>query len=237
MLMPMTGLTTADQMGGLAMRWLFFGNHNAGGAAQVCSRRRRHRRIHIHIRRHSVSMKRAGFHVTRQWKRGSQGELLVFADWRVRVIKLSGIVDRRSDCMYVRTIHLHGYMDICFRYRGGCDSKRATKTRSLQKNPKISPFRILMHCMTDGQNQIIDWYPLFWITGTWRHVKWYTECSSEGVVWIGSCWRVFDDKLFAMCIFVCSDNARTSNRFYWNKNMISDLDGVSFNWVRLIQTQ
>ena len=59
--MPMTQITASDQMGGLVMRRCareYGGNSDSGGDARV----RRHSRIHRC--RCSVSMKRAGFHVT-----------------------------------------------------------------------------------------------------------------------------------------------------------------------------
>ena len=37
----------------------------------------------------------------------SRGALLIRADWQVRVFGLSGLVDRLSECMSVRTIPLY----------------------------------------------------------------------------------------------------------------------------------
>ena len=48
---------------------------------------------------------------TGMW-RGSLGASFASTDWQVRVFWLSSIVDRPSDCLYVRTITLSGCMDI-----------------------------------------------------------------------------------------------------------------------------
>ena len=48
-------------------------------------------------------------------KRGSLGASFVSVYWRVRVIWLSGLVDRPSDRMHVLTINLYEYM-----YRRSC---------------------------------------------------------------------------------------------------------------------
>ena len=96
-------------MGWLVTRRCACGDHDDGGGARVLSRRRGRRS------RHSVSVKRAGFHVTGPW-RGFQGVLFVSEDWWVRVFWSSGPVDRPSDCLYVRTIPLPGCMDRRSRY-------------------------------------------------------------------------------------------------------------------------
>ena len=43
--------------------------------------------------------------------RGSLGSSFVSADWRVRVLWSSGILDRPSDDLYVRTITMSGCID------------------------------------------------------------------------------------------------------------------------------
>ena len=70
------------------------------------------RRICIRRRRCSVEWGRvqAGLHVTGTW-RGSLGASFVLAGWRVRVLWSYGLLDRPSDCLYVRTISLSGYME------------------------------------------------------------------------------------------------------------------------------
>ena len=47
---------------------------------------------------------------------GSLGGFLVLEDWQVRVFGKSGIVDRPSDRLYVRTIPQYGYMNRRYRY-------------------------------------------------------------------------------------------------------------------------
>ena len=66
-------------------------------------------------RRHSVSLKREGFHVTgtRKWYLGAS---FVVAYWWVRVFGRSGLVDRPSDHIYVCTISLSECMDRRSRY-------------------------------------------------------------------------------------------------------------------------
>ena len=50
----------------------------------------------------------------RDRKEGSLGTLLVPADWKVMVLKLSGIIDIPYDHMYVHTITMSGCMDRCY---------------------------------------------------------------------------------------------------------------------------
>ena len=42
---------------------------------------------------------------------------LVLVDWRVRVFELYVLIDRPSDCLYVLTITIFGYMDRRSGYR------------------------------------------------------------------------------------------------------------------------
>ena len=51
-------------------------------------------------------------HVVMGPLRGSLGASFVSADWRVRVLWSSGLVDRPSDLLYVHTITLSRCMDI-----------------------------------------------------------------------------------------------------------------------------
>ena len=75
----MTGITTADQMGGLVTRRCAHVGLNGGGYAQV------HGRGCRRSRRRSVSVKRAGFHVTRAVEAGYLGVSFVLVDWKVKV--------------------------------------------------------------------------------------------------------------------------------------------------------
>ena len=43
------------------------------------------------------------------------------ADWRVRVFRPTGLVDRQSYCLYINTIPLYGFMDICSCYMWGTE--------------------------------------------------------------------------------------------------------------------
>ena len=92
-MMPMTGITAADQMGGIVTWRCDCGNQEGGRYAQVRIHRRRCRR--------SVSVKWAGFHVTGP-RSGSLGASFVSADLKVRVLWSSGIVDIPNDRLYVR---------------------------------------------------------------------------------------------------------------------------------------
>ena len=47
--------------------------------------------------------------ITGPW-RGSLGESFVPADWQVSIFGSFGLVDRHSDCLYIWTIPLYGYM-------------------------------------------------------------------------------------------------------------------------------
>ena len=49
-------------------------------------------------------------HVTGTW-RGSIGELLVTADWQVRVLSSYGIIYIPSDRMYAHAITMSGFME------------------------------------------------------------------------------------------------------------------------------
>ena len=55
--------------------------------------------------------------------------------------------------------------------------------------------------MMDGQTHLIVWDPLLWPTVLWCLKEGYSECVSEGVVCIGSCWWVFDALFFYVCNF------------------------------------
>ena len=90
-------------MGGIVMRRCACGNPDGGRYAwgRIRSRRR--------SCRHSVSMKRVGFYVTGP-RSGSLVASLVPVGWQVRVFGISGLIDRPSDHMYVRTIPLSGCM-------------------------------------------------------------------------------------------------------------------------------
>ena len=106
LLIPMKGITVADYMGRIVMRWSDRGNQNGGVDAWICICSRR---CSCSCRR-SVSVKRAGFHVMGPWS-GSLEELFVALDWQLRVFWLSGIINIPSDHIYACTIPLYRCME------------------------------------------------------------------------------------------------------------------------------
>ena len=65
--------------------------------------------------KYSGNPRKVLYHVTGT-RRGSLGTLFVLADWQVRVFWSSGLVDRPSDLLYIRTIFLSEWMDRISRY-------------------------------------------------------------------------------------------------------------------------
>ena len=129
------------EMGGLITRRCAHVNCDGGGDAWGLIHIHIRIRIRICIRIHRVATKWEGFHVTGT-RSGSLGASLVLADWQVRVLMSSGLVDRPSDCLYVRTITLSG----CTEKRPHCKcysiqvSVRTTDViKILIKYEKINP--------------------------------------------------------------------------------------------------